>query len=75
MVAEGQGDLELVSLEAPWQATTGRSSNPTTVSISVVHVVQNVVVVVVRMVAVAVGSAAPVGGVWKSAGGFTRYDH
>ena len=73
MVAEGQGDLELVGLEAPWQATAGRSSNPTTVS--VVHVVQDVVVVVVRMVAVAVGSAAPVGGVWKSAGGFTRYDH
>ena len=73
MVAEGQGDLELVGLEAPWQATAGRSSNPTTVG--VVHVVQNVVVVVVRMVAVAVGSAAPVGGVWKSAGGFTRYDH
>ena len=73
MVAEGQGDLELVGLEAPWQATAGRSSNPTTVS--VVHVVQNVVVVVVRMVAVAVGGAAPVGGVRKSAGGFTRYDH
>ena len=73
MVAEGQGDLELVGLETPWQATAGRSSNPTTVS--VVHVVQNVVVVVVRMVAIAVGGAAPVGGVWKSAGGFTRYDH